>query len=126
MVRKRSCPAVSHICSLTFDSLIRIDFILKSIPIVVMKDDVNESSEYRRRRQDFPTPNIYEEIKEFDYFLIRKCIGIDSNKNNYHCPQSRVILSNSRILRHGNHLLLLGLYSSLFLKLIFDNAGIQI
>ena len=33
-----------------------MDFILKSIPIVVIKDDVKESSEYRSRRQDFPTP----------------------------------------------------------------------
>ena len=33
-----------------------IDLILKSIPIVVINDDVNESSEYRKSKQDFPTP----------------------------------------------------------------------
>jgi hypothetical protein len=30
--------------------------ILKSMPIVVMKDGVKESSLKRRRQQDFPTP----------------------------------------------------------------------
>lgn len=30
--------------------------ILKSMPMVVMKEGVNESSEKRRRQQDFPTP----------------------------------------------------------------------
>lgn len=30
--------------------------ILKSMPMVVMNDDVNESSEYRSSRQDLPTP----------------------------------------------------------------------
>ena len=34
-------------------SIVRI---LKSIPIVVMKDDVKESSAKRSRRQDLPTP----------------------------------------------------------------------
>jgi len=29
---------------------------LKSIPIVVINDEVKESSEYLRSRQDFPTP----------------------------------------------------------------------
>lgn len=34
-----------------------IDLILKSMPMVVMNDDVNESSEYRNSKQDLPTPN---------------------------------------------------------------------
>lgn len=56
MVRKRSWPAVSQICSFTrfpSSSMVRI---LKSMPIVVMKDGVKESSLKRRRQQDFPTP----------------------------------------------------------------------
>lgn len=56
MVRKRSCPAVSHICSLTrlpSSSIVRI---LKSMPMVVMKEGVKESSLKRRRQQDLPTP----------------------------------------------------------------------
>lgn len=36
MVRKRSCPAVSQICSFTFSPLISTVRILKSTPIVVM------------------------------------------------------------------------------------------
>ena len=56
MVRNLSWPAVSHICSLTFDSPIKIDLILKSIPIVVINDDVKESSEYLSNKHDFPTP----------------------------------------------------------------------
>jgi len=36
-----------------------MDFILKSMPIVVMKDDVKESSEYLNRRQDLPTPAMH-------------------------------------------------------------------
>ncbi len=84
MVRNRSCPAVSHICSLIHLLSSRIFFILKSMlrnshthsgldspvelqlslvrrmqrthPIVVMKLDVNESSEKRRSRQLLPTP----------------------------------------------------------------------
>ena len=43
-------------CNLTFDSSIRIDFILKSMPIVVINDDVKEASEYLNKTQDFPTP----------------------------------------------------------------------
>jgi hypothetical protein len=56
MVRKRSCPAVSHICSFTrlpSSSMVRI---LKSMPIVVMKEGVKESSLKRSRQQDLPTP----------------------------------------------------------------------
>ncbi len=86
MVRKRSCPAVSQICSFTHLFSSRIFFILKSMlrtgraqrhappqgckvrrtarrapprrahPIVVMKLDVNESSLKRSSRQLFPTP----------------------------------------------------------------------
>jgi hypothetical protein len=56
IVLNRSWPAVSQICNFTLESPQRIDFILKSIPIVVINDEVNESSEYRRSRQDFPTP----------------------------------------------------------------------
>lgn len=40
-----------------------MDFILKSMPIVVMKEDVNESSEYLNSRQDFPTPEKLSRIK---------------------------------------------------------------
>lgn len=56
MVRKRSWPAVSQICSFTrlpSSSIVRI---LKSMPIVVMKEGVKESSLKRRRQQDLPTP----------------------------------------------------------------------
>jgi len=56
MVRKRSCPAVSHICNFTrlpSSSIVRI---LKSIPIVVMKEGVKESSLKRSKQQDLPTP----------------------------------------------------------------------
>jgi hypothetical protein len=56
MVRKRSWPAVSHICSFTrlpSSSIVRI---LKSMPMVVMKEGVNESSLKRKRQHDFPTP----------------------------------------------------------------------
>jgi len=49
-------PAVSQICSLIFFPSISMVLILKSIPIVVMKEGVNWSSLNRRRRQDFPTP----------------------------------------------------------------------
>jgi hypothetical protein len=54
MVRKRSCPAVSHICSfarLCRTSMVRI---LKSMPIVAMRLGSNESSTYRSKRDDFP------------------------------------------------------------------------
>jgi hypothetical protein len=56
MVRNRSWPAVSHICSLTrlpSSSIVRI---LKSMPMVVMKDGVNESSLNRSKQHDLPTP----------------------------------------------------------------------
>ena len=56
MVRKRSWPAVSQICSLTrlpSSSMVRI---LKSMPMVVMNDGVNESSLNRSRQHDLPTP----------------------------------------------------------------------
>lgn len=56
IVRKRSWPAVSQIWSLTrlpSNSIVRI---LKSIPMVVIKDGVNESSLKRNRQQDLPTP----------------------------------------------------------------------
>lgn len=56
IVRKRSWPAVSHICSLTrlpSSSIVRI---LKSMPMVVMNDGVKESSLKRSRQHDFPTP----------------------------------------------------------------------
>lgn len=56
MVLKRSWPAVSHICSFTrlpSSSIVRI---LKSMPMVVIKDGVNESSLKRSRQHDLPTP----------------------------------------------------------------------
>lgn len=56
MVRNRSCPAVSQICSFTrlpSSSIVRI---LKSIPMVVMKEGVNESSLKRSKQHDLPTP----------------------------------------------------------------------
>lgn len=56
MVRNLSWPAVSQICSLTrlpSSSIVRI---LKSMPMVVMKDGVNESSLKRSRQHDLPTP----------------------------------------------------------------------
>lgn len=56
MVRKRSWPAVSHICNLTRLPSSSIVLILKSMPMVVMKDGVKESSLKRRRQHDFPTP----------------------------------------------------------------------
>jgi hypothetical protein len=56
MVRKRSCPAVSHICSLTRLPSSSIVLILKSMPIVVMKLGVKESSLNRNRQHDLPTP----------------------------------------------------------------------
>ena len=56
MVRKRSCPAVSQICSLTRLPSSSMVLILKSIPMVVIKDGVNESSLNRNRQQDLPTP----------------------------------------------------------------------
>ena len=52
----RILPAVSQICSLIFFPSISIVRILKSMPIVVMKDGVNWSSLNRRRRHDLPTP----------------------------------------------------------------------
>lgn len=56
MVRNLSWPAVSHICSLTRFPSSSIVRILKSMPIVVMNDGVNESSLKRNRQHDFPTP----------------------------------------------------------------------
>jgi hypothetical protein len=56
MVRNRSCPAVSQICSLTRFPSSSMVLILKSMPMVVMKDGVKESSLKRRRQHDFPTP----------------------------------------------------------------------
>lgn len=56
MVRNRSCPAVSQICSFTRFPSSSIVRILKSIPMVVMKDGVNESSLKRSRQHDLPTP----------------------------------------------------------------------
>lgn len=56
MVRKRSWPAVSQICSLTrllSSSMVRI---LKSMPMVVMNEGVKLSSEKRSRQHDLPTP----------------------------------------------------------------------
>ena len=47
---------VSQICNLILLPSNSIVLILKSIPIVVMKEGVNESSENRNRRQLFPTP----------------------------------------------------------------------
>jgi len=44
MVRKRSWPAVSQICSLTRLPFSSIVLILKSMPMVVMKEDWKESS----------------------------------------------------------------------------------
>src|SRR3569833_2490944 len=55
MVRNLSWPAVSQICSFTrlpSSSMVRI---LKSMPIVVMKLGVNESSLKRSRQHDLPT-----------------------------------------------------------------------
>lgn len=56
MVRKRSCPAVSQICNLTRLPSSSIVLILKSMPIVVMKEGVKESSLKRSKQQDLPTP----------------------------------------------------------------------
>ena len=56
MVRKRSWPAVSQICSFTRLPSSSIVLILKSMPMVVMNDGVNESSLKRSRQQDLPTP----------------------------------------------------------------------
>lgn len=56
IVLKRSCPAVSHICSFTLLPSSSIVRILKSMPMVVMKEGVKESSLKRSRQQDFPTP----------------------------------------------------------------------
>ena len=56
MVRKRSCPAVSQICSLTrlpSSSIVRI---LKSMPMVVMKEGVKLSSLNLNKQHDLPTP----------------------------------------------------------------------
>lgn len=56
IVLKRSCPAVSHICSFTrlpSSSMVRI---LKSMPMVVMNEGVKESSLNRNKQQDLPTP----------------------------------------------------------------------
>ncbi len=45
-----------------------MDLILKSIPIVVMNEDVNESSEYLSNKQDFPTPDnkylLFQQLKK--------------------------------------------------------------
>lgn len=56
MVRKRSCPAVSQICSLTRLPSSSMVLILKSMPMVVMKEGVKESSLKRSRQHDLPTP----------------------------------------------------------------------
>jgi hypothetical protein len=56
IVRNRSWPAVSQICSFTRFPSSSIVRILKSMPIVVIKDGVNESSLNRRRQHDLPTP----------------------------------------------------------------------
>jgi hypothetical protein len=56
MVRNRSWPAVSQICSLTRLPSSSMVLILKSMPMVVMKDGVKESSLNRSRQHDFPTP----------------------------------------------------------------------
>lgn len=56
MVRKRSWPAVSQICSLTRLPSSSMVLILKSMPMVVMNDGVKESSLKRNRQQDLPTP----------------------------------------------------------------------
>ena len=56
IVLNRSWPAVSQIWSLILlpsNSIVRI---LKSIPMVVMKEGVNESSENLKSKHDFPTP----------------------------------------------------------------------
>lgn len=56
MVLNLSCPAVSHICSFTRFPSSSIVLILKSMPMVVMKEGVKESSLKRRRQHDLPTP----------------------------------------------------------------------
>jgi len=56
IVLNRSWPAVSHICSFTLFPSRSIVLILKSIPMVVMKEGVKLSSENRRRQHDLPTP----------------------------------------------------------------------
>lgn len=82
MVLNRSCPAVSHlnyrvslasvlnqvdwqrtICNLIrfpSNSIVRI---LKSMPIVVIKEGVQASSQNRNSRQDLPTPIRASELK---------------------------------------------------------------
>lgn len=47
---------MSHICSFTLLPSSSIVRILKSMPIVVMKEGVKESSLNRRRQHDLPTP----------------------------------------------------------------------
>ena len=56
MVRKRSWPAVSQICNLTRFPSSSMVLILKSMPMVVIKDGVKESSLKRSRQHDLPTP----------------------------------------------------------------------
>lgn len=56
MVLKRSWPAVSQICSLTRLPSSSMVLILKSMPMVVMNEGVNESSLKRSKQHDFPTP----------------------------------------------------------------------
>jgi hypothetical protein len=56
MVLKRSWPAVSQICNLTRLPSSSIVLILKSMPMVVMKEGVKESSLKRSKQHDFPTP----------------------------------------------------------------------
>lgn len=69
IVRKRSCPAVSHwsgqpmqaavgrtICSFIRLPSSSIVLILKSMPMVVMNEGVHASSQKRNSRHDLPTP----------------------------------------------------------------------
>ena len=56
IVLNLSWPAVSHICSFTLFPSSSIVLILKSMPIVVIKEGVKESSLNRRRQHDLPTP----------------------------------------------------------------------
>ena len=63
IVLKRSWPAVSQICNLIrLPSSSVIVLILKSMPMVLMKLGVKESSENLNNRQLLPTPNASKKI----------------------------------------------------------------
>lgn len=86
-------PAVSQIWSLMrlpSSSMVRI---LKSIPMVVMKDGVKESSEKRSNRQDLPTPmrESPREVEETGETRTTCCTS-DFFFSFGHCPAEQVLL----------------------------------